>query len=283
MKRFSWKKLLSWLLKAGLSLLALYLVFRKIDMPQLLVFKYTIDWKWLIPAFIFFNLSKLLSAVRLNMLFENAGLRLNHTKNILLYYIGMFYNLFLPGGIGGDGYKVYILKKYYSMPVKPFVSAVFYDRLNGVTSLGFIACLVAIPFFLSYKPYLLIAAISAFPVLFSITASIFRTFIPSFTRGNMYSIGVQLMQVVAVICILFALQLPEYMYLPYILLFLVSSIAAALPVSIGGVGAREMVFVYGTAYLATDAPTGVIISMLFFMITAISSFAGIFIPVKKVI
>jgi len=30
----------------------------------------------------------------------------------------MFYNLFLPGGIGGDGYKIYLLNKLSNKSIK---------------------------------------------------------------------------------------------------------------------------------------------------------------------
>lgn len=57
-----------------------------------------------------FNISKIISSIRLNRYFKDINLSLSQTYNLKLYYLGMFYNLFLPGGIGGDGYKIYIIK-----------------------------------------------------------------------------------------------------------------------------------------------------------------------------
>jgi glycosyltransferase 2 family protein len=38
---------------------------------------------------------------------------------IQLYLLGIYYNLFLPGGIGGDGYKIYLLKQ--KIKIKVFI------------------------------------------------------------------------------------------------------------------------------------------------------------------
>ena len=63
-------------------------------------------------------------------------------------------------------------------------------------------------------------------------------------------------------------------------LFLLSSAVAVLPFTIGGVGARELVFIFGANYLLIDKNTAVAFSILFFVITAISSFTGILFETK---
>jgi len=63
-------------------------------------------------------------------------------------------------------------------------------------------------------------------------------------------------------------------------LFLLSSAIAVLPFTIGGIGARELVFIFGADYLFIDKNTAVAFSILFFVITAISSFTGIFFETK---
>ncbi len=70
------------------------------------------------------------------------------------------------------------------------------------------------------------------------------------------------------------------LYIEYLTLFLLSSIVAVLPFTIGGVGARELVFIFGANYLMIDKNTAVAFSILFFMITAVSSFTGIFFETK---
>ncbi len=51
---------------------------------------------------------------------------------------------------------------------------------------------------------------------------------------------------------------------------------AVLPFTIGGIGARELVFIFGANYLTIDKNTAVAFSLLFFVLTVMSSFAGAF-------
>src|SRR6476646_11862338 len=59
-------------------------------------------------------------------------------RNIKLYWMGMFYNLFLPGSISGDAYKVVLLKKRYDSSYKKTSAAVLLDRFSGLLALGLI-------------------------------------------------------------------------------------------------------------------------------------------------
>jgi hypothetical protein len=62
----------------------------------------------------------------------------------------------------------------------------------------------------------------------------------------------------------------------YFVLFLVSSIAAMLPISFGGVGLRELVFLYASALFPIEETAAVALGLAFFLITAGSSFIGVF-------
>ncbi len=59
-----------------------------------------------------------------------------------------------------------------------------------------------------------------------------------------------------------------------------SSVVAVLPFTIGGVGARELVFLYGYQYLEIDKPTAIAFTILFFASTAITALLGIFYSYK---
>ena len=70
-------------------------------------------------------------------------------------------------------------------------------------------------------------------------------------------------------------------HLAYLVLFLASSVVAIIPITIGGVGAREMTFLLATPYFSIDTNTAVIFSLIFFIITAISSFFGAFVKLES--
>jgi len=104
------KKRLKFFLKIFLTGLALYLVFNKIDTKTTWKVIQSSNPGWLFLAWVLFVISKFFSAIRLNIYFKDIGLQLPEMKNVKLYAIGMFYNLFIPGGIGGDGIQGVLAK-----------------------------------------------------------------------------------------------------------------------------------------------------------------------------
>ena len=100
------------LLKLGVSVGAIWWVMSQISFKEVLKVYSTSNPYYLIGAFVFFGLSFVLSAFRQNLSFRNTGADLSQQLNIKLFWLGMFYNLFLPGGIGGDGIKVYLAVSY---------------------------------------------------------------------------------------------------------------------------------------------------------------------------
>lgn len=287
MKRY--KKQFQTVLKLLLTALALYLVFRKIDTNQLLEITKTIQWLWLIPAVILFMLSKVATAIRLNQYFKNVGLQLSEKLNFRLYLIGMFYNLFLPGGIGGDGYKIYLLNKYFKTPVKKLVQAALLDRLGGLVAIVFLLfgffLLVKIEVdFLETSGWngLMVAGlILTLPSFWLLQKLVFRDFLPSFWSANAWSMAGQIAQLICAWFILWSLGITENI-LSYQLVFLLSSIVAVLPLTIGGVGARELVFIYAHTYVGISETAAVAFSLIFFLISAVVSLVGVFVKVELI-
>ena len=271
------------LLKLLLTGLALYLVFQKIDADQLLTLAASIHWGWIFPATLFYVLSKVATSIRLNRYFENIGIRLSEKQNLRLYLLGMFYNLFLPGGIGGDGYKVYLLNREFKTPVKKLLQAVLLDRLGGLVAIGFLVfgLFLMVDIDLSYfnnstwNGLMIAGLVLTVPIFWLTQRFLFRDFLPSFLTGNTWSFAGQLAQLICAWFILMALGVNENI-LAYQLVFLISSIVAVLPLTIGGVGARELVFVYAHTYAGIEETAAVAFSLIFFLISAAVSFAGSF-------
>ena len=97
-------------------------------------------WPWLLGAFVLFNASKIVAALRLNIYQRHVGVVLSEGQNLRLYYAGMFLNLFLPGGIGGDGYKIYVLNRQQGVEVKKLVLVTLADRVSGLLCLLLLLC-----------------------------------------------------------------------------------------------------------------------------------------------
>jgi len=284
LEKINKKGILKFILKVSVSALAIYVVVQKIDLQQTKDILLKVHIGWILIALIAFNLSKGISSVRLNRFFKSIGLDLPGLYNLKLYYVGMFYNLFLPGGIGGDGYKVYLLNKSHKTGLKVLISATLLDRISGLVALVFLAMLLSLFVDLSFigpwMTWVLIAALIVYyPAYYAVFRVIFKKFLNAFTISNVLSLGVQLAQLLCAYLILKALMVDSF-YIEYMTLFLLSSVVAVIPFTIGGVGARELVFIFGANYLMIDKNTAVAFSILFFVITAFSSFSGIFFETK---
>ncbi|MRI83522.1 MAG: TIGR00374 family protein [Nitratiruptor sp.] len=233
----------------------------------------------LFGALLLFNASKLLSAWRLNLYFQGIGLHIPQSTNCKLYYLGMFYNLFLPGGIGGDGYKVYLLQRATGLGFKPLLQASLLDRFSGLFALLFLAGLL-LPFSTFAKKYplptltLALLAILTYPLAIWLEVRLFPSFAPTFPMRALSSLALQLLQLLSALCLLLALpsSLP---LIDTLSLFLLSSVAAALPLTIGGVGAREATLLLGLTALGIDPAPGIAFGLLFFLVSALSSALGL--------
>ena len=281
------KRLLKTLLKFAVTAAALYFVIRKIEIADILELYWQSNLVYILIALLLFALSKFISAIRLNVFFSSIGLKLDEKTNIRLYLLGMFYNLFLPGGIGGDGYKIYLLQKHYQTGTKKIFGAVLADRLSGMVALVVLA-LVGISF-LNLKSTFQLSIVSCqlsisnfafvlIPLVFLAYYFFIKWVYPYLLKINMvtylYAFAVQLLQVACAWLLLLAMGETDN-HLAYIIIFLVSSAVAVLPISIGGVGVRELTFLYGSQLLNVDINIAVGISFLFYLITALVSVGGI--------
>jgi hypothetical protein len=274
------KTLLKFLVSGG----AMYFVFQHIDWDSTKKIIGSAQTGLLGLATFFFTGSKVVSAYRLQIFFRNAELKLRARYNLRLYWVGMFYNLFLPGGIGGDGYKVYLLNKRFKVAIKPLIQAALLDRISGLMALVFLAgagfFFLDQRFFPSWLPWLVGSGMFLMiPVYSYVVARLFPRFHPSFWTTNLHSLTVQLMQLICAYFILLAIS-AEGDVLAYQVLFLISSVVAVFPFTIGGVGARELTFIFGYQYLGIDENASIAFTLIFFLITAAVSAVGGFIRVK---
>jgi glycosyltransferase 2 family protein len=263
-------------LKIAVTAVCLWYVSRKVDWLLTVKLLQQSNKLWLLAAALLFTASKVVSSFRLNIYFRNINVGLSEKTNLKLYWLGMFYNLFLPGGIGGDAYKVILLNGQYKQPVKKLGAAVLLDRISGVAGLGI---LVAAYYFLIYKgaqySYWLLAAIVPELIIYYVfVRKLFPSLIKSFWSTLWLGIAVQFLQVLCVYCLMSSIAISGNMN-KYMLLFLLSSIVAILPFTIGGLGAREVVFLWGSERFKLDIHQAIYISLLFYLITLIISFIGV--------
>ncbi|WP_420319897.1 lysylphosphatidylglycerol synthase transmembrane domain-containing protein [Flagellimonas sp.] len=271
------KKLIT-TLKILVSAALIYFIFTKIQFEDVVQTLKGSNPVYLILGVLLVVLSKVLAAFRLNLYFHQIDVKITQLSNLKLYLLGMFYNLFLPGGIGGDAYKGYVIQKKYKSGTKRVVSVLLLDRLSGMLLIFIYACVLALllqqPIFTMYSWVFALGIPLSIIVFWWMNKRFFSFSLPVFWKSLAYSAFVQLSQLICILCILKSLSI-ELQTVEYLFIFLVSSIVSVIPLTIGGIGSREITFLYGAEWLGLDAGSSIGISFVFFLMTALISFFGI--------
>jgi uncharacterized membrane protein YbhN (UPF0104 family) len=281
----AWRRYLPLLAKIAFMAGALWLVSRHLDLPALARTLRHARPAWLVVAAALFTASKLISSVRLNRFFRAIDLQLSEGYNLRLYWLGMYYNLFLPGGIGGDGYKVYLLGQQFPGRRAAIFRGLLLDRLSGMVAL--LVLLLLLFAGTDYPGWWRVGALALVPFGLALSYGLgrwgFGEFRGAFGRTSWQALGVQGAQVLCAWALLAALGAADgpAPVLPYLLVFLASSVAAVLPLTVGGLGARELTFLYGAKLFGLDPAVAVSVSVLFYVITAAVSLVGAFVRVEK--
>lgn len=264
------------LLKLAITVAALWYVLSKIELQQVLETIAQSNVLYLCGALILFVLSKALSSVRLHRYLGSIGITISQKSNLKLYLLGMYYNLFLPGGIGGDGYKIYLLNKKFDVSTRRIFWAVMMDRIIGVVALFCLAVLLFcfVPGMQAFAWYAWLLIPLSILTTFLIFRRFFSYLLPVFRITNLQSLVVQLLQLLAALLILLSLNETGSLE-SYLFVFLISSIVAVLPLTIGGIGSREFTFMLGAQWLGLDLNLSIALSLLFYLITAFTSLWGI--------
>lgn len=261
-----------------------YFVFTKVDFGEVWSVLQKSNPNYIAVAVLFFIVSKVFSAYRLNLYFHQLDVLLTHRSNLKLYLLGMFYNLFLPGGIGGDAYKGYLIRKRFGVRTRRLVSVLLLDRLSGMLLLFIYACLLAMGLkdglLGDYRILFSLGIILGVSVFWWPNKRFFAYAFPVFWKSIGYSALVQGLQLISLYSILLALSIENHI-MAYLFVFLISSIVSVIPLTIGGFGSREVSFYYGALWLGLDQNTSIGISMTFFLITAAVSLFGIYYHFKK--
>ena len=279
----SWRKPLFTTIKILVSLGLLYFVFTKIDW-DLLAEEWRIANKFLLfIGFISFLISQVLSVLRVDLYFKKAEIQLSFINNLRLYLLGMFYNFFIPGGVGGDAYKVIALNKHFDQPVKTITSAVFFDRFIGLCAICVLICLgiVFIPLDIEFWIKSIIFSIGLIGAIVGpyILGLLFPRFKSVFYPTLLYSFVIQAFQIGTIVFSLLAIH-PNANIFTYILIFLVSSVLSV--VSFAGIGIRETVFYYSASYLNFNPDVSAGVALIFSFITLITSLFGAIYLFKRI-
>ncbi len=132
----NFKKILIPSLQAAVTFLLLYWIFRHPGKREqmLLALRYANLW-WLIPGFLSFGIVLIFSAMRWRLLLSVQKIDFGWKRTFHLVMIGMFFNLFLLGSVGGDVLKIFYAMKEVPRKKTGVLLSILLDRLVGMFSL----------------------------------------------------------------------------------------------------------------------------------------------------
>ncbi|QHS57801.1 flippase-like domain-containing protein [Mucilaginibacter sp. 14171R-50] len=268
-------------LKFAVTSVLLYFVFRKVNFQDVKYRLLHANYWWMFAALLSFFASMVLSSWRLSSFFKSIRLKLDPRFNFRLYLLGLFYNFLLPGGIGGDGYKIYLLNKNYKLPAKKVFWAIMFDRLSGLWAIGLI--IVALIFLIPQIDIHIGIPLSIFVVAsgiyYFVAYKFFREYTLYFWQAHVKAIGVQSLQLLAIVFIMIGQDF-DGKYSPYLLSFLISALATIVPISVGGAGIRETVFTWLTKFFPMEKSLAVFLPGTFYIISLLVALLGIYYVIR---
>lgn len=229
--------------------------------------------------------AQLSSAMRMRYFFTKSMFEMSTRFSLVLYYVGAFYNFLLPGGIGGDAYKVMLVRKRMEMNTVQGIRIMVADRASGL-------CIIMLTFFLGcyltgvnnaipYGSALLISATIITPLVYVVASRKLLKQLPIDMIGSLYySVMAQVFWISTLYMLWKSIGHGSHL-LEYITLYCAASIASMIPVSPGGLGLREFTYFYGAGLMHTmmgrdvDPNVGIALSLCMFALSFVSSLPGL--------
>lgn len=247
---------LKFIVRAGLSALIVGALAYKISWSSLGRVFGQMDMVLTTIAFVLLNVGQSVSSWRWKTIAEPLGFRETYSRYRALYYIGSFFNLFLPTSVGGDAVRAWMLART-KRERWPAIGSVIADRVAGVTAMLMMACAATLapmgesPWWVPVLPWgilgCLFLTMALLPRLAGYSqktqALVDALGWSNGRRGTWWSaIGlsfiVQGLATFQVILIGFALGLPVPWYSYLVVVPLVTLLTMVLP-SLNGIGVRE--------------------------------------------
>ncbi|MEO6787991.1 MAG: lysylphosphatidylglycerol synthase transmembrane domain-containing protein [Chthoniobacteraceae bacterium] len=101
------------------------------------------DWWWLAAGVASYGMFEILAGIRWQILLRVQGVHLSWWRLYGLLMVGLFFSLFIPGGTGGDLIKGYYLLKEAPVGRKTSAAlSVVMDRLLGLIGVGILTVVV---------------------------------------------------------------------------------------------------------------------------------------------
>jgi uncharacterized protein (TIRG00374 family) len=312
------KKTVILALKVAVSLGLFAYIFHKVDARHLWEIMRTAKFPFLASAIVIYLIIQVLSAYRWRLLLIPLEMEVPFAKLLAYYFLGMYSNLFLPSAIGGDVVRIYYLNKV-TRRLSGASTSVFLDRDLGLAALLMISTVVAAITGISFNGAPLAPIFALISVAF-VGANLVIFYKPSyrllhkllsllkmkkadekverlFNSVNSYRGAWRVLSLSLVVSILIQLGgvlvnllngsaiglqtrggATDYMvFIPAIMLIIM------IPLSIGGLGWRELSFIAFFKSVGATEAQAVTLALLWFAVQVLTSLPGGIIYISEVV
>ena len=270
-----------------------YILITQVNADQLATILLSSRGSYLAAAAILMIAGTGLRAVRWQALLRPLNIKVPLRLLVYWFFVGAFFNLFLPTGLGGDAVKMAKLGQYTRRGPEA-IGTTLVDRATGLWVL-FVLALVALPFSYHLLPPnwivstaaiaaagviggLLVMATPLLPSLGSrfhlpgqakldrFYRSVSQLGLSALSKACLISLVFDLMLILFNIWIAASLNVDQPLGI-FLLFTPLISFSLALPISIGGLGVREQTYLSLFAVVGVPASTAVAMSLINYVLT----------------
>ncbi|MFM9889827.1 MAG: lysylphosphatidylglycerol synthase transmembrane domain-containing protein [Rickettsiales bacterium] len=267
----SGRRIAGLLLRLGVTVGAIALAFSQVPAAGVVPLLRQMHWLPLLLGLALLHAAQILSALRTRYYLSTKAISMPIAPSLRLHYVGGLFNALLPGGTGGDAYKAWWVQKYHSGSFLNMAVLMVAGRVNGLWALGVLTCALAlasgaISALHAQMAALLLAVMFAGTVSYHALARVaLREPLAHQYRAGVYSFALQAVTIGCAFALGAGLQLGDHT-LEYVVLFMLSCVLAMLPISIGGIGVRELALLHGSSWLGLEPQQGVALALSFSLI-----------------
>lgn len=288
-------------IKFGISILLVAYVLYRSDPRSVLEAAKGVQVGWVLLAFLLHVPGYLVSSWRWQILLRAQGIRIGFPRLLALYLVGTFFNLFLPTQVGGDIMRIIHSSNQGESKAVPAM-VILVERTGGVVALLLLALGAAMLGFGGGERQTLVLIILA--VLCTVALVVFLLFHPCVEKGRgkvaamrmpgivrekgqrlygaLHAYGSQRKSLLAALGLSFVLQIlvivhyffigvglgisEKVFLLDFFLVVPMVHLVTAIPISLGGLGVRELTFVALLGTLGVPSSQATALSLIYFFL-----------------
>jgi uncharacterized membrane protein YbhN (UPF0104 family) len=264
------------------------------------------DFSYIAVALVVYLATQMMSAQRWAVLARPMGFATPFKDVVVYYLIGMFFNLFAPGTVGGDVSRVYYLARDgdqgnphgWARSTLPAAVSVFMDRAVGMVVLVWLGAIglalfpgYGVPQIVRYVTYALALAFVVaglcvpllrrvlpddghpFVVKMRLALRSYRSHWQVIPQAMILSLVIHLIQAWVHLILGRAIQI-DIPFSYCLILYPLVGTFAAIPISLNGIGLREGGYLVLLGVIGVNSTQGVAFGLLLFSVVVLDSLLG---------